>query len=226
MAVAFRSASNSGRAAGGNLTATEPAGAAEGDILVAIWEQDNSAVTLGLPAGWTEVQRGNDGSAFAWVVGYIVRGASAPSLTFTASGSQYRECIIVCISGGEFDAVQVATGSASSGNANPPSATASTASDLAVAMVYFWAGYNSPGPTAPSGYTAASSAWGTGGGGGAAYRSLSASGAEDPGVFANGNGTANYVTVTFLAKEPAVSPTEQDSPYTLGRVVTGGARLT
>lgn len=77
----------------GNITLTEPTGVAQGDLMIAtIAAKSNYAFTL--PAGWTLVatQRSSgdvDSTAgvASGVMAYIVRGASAPDLTFTRSTS-------------------------------------------------------------------------------------------------------------------------------------------
>lgn len=75
-------------AASGNLTPSEPAGVQEGDLLVAcIAYRDAAAFTQ--PSGWTMIEQQSSGdidntNGIASVaMAYIVRGASAPALTFT-----------------------------------------------------------------------------------------------------------------------------------------------
>lgn len=197
MPVAYRSASKSTGASGGNLTATEPAGAANGDVLVALFAQDHTTATLNLPSGWTEIGRGTGGAPnFSYVVGWIARGASAPSLTFTSNQTAWREVVIVCLSDAAFDAAQIATGTGTN-DADPPSATATTASDVAVAMAYYFPGWGAS-PTMPTGYT--QRAYTLGDGAIAATRALSASGAENPSLFDGGQGTGPWVAVTALGK--------------------------
>ena len=76
--------------ASGNITLSEPTGSAQGNLLVAsIAYKDTAAFTL--PAGWslvaTQQSSGNTSATSdaiaSGVMAYIVRGASAPSLTFT-----------------------------------------------------------------------------------------------------------------------------------------------
>lgn len=77
----------------GNVTPTEPTGAAQGDLLVCVIAyRDTAAFTA--PAGWTIVQQQSSGntdvdvttSIASGLIAYIVRGASAPSYTFTRTG--------------------------------------------------------------------------------------------------------------------------------------------
>ena len=77
----------------GNATPTEPAGVAQGDLLVCVIAyRDTAAFTA--PAGWTIVQQQSSGntdvdvptSIASGLIAYIVRGASAPSYVFTRTG--------------------------------------------------------------------------------------------------------------------------------------------
>ena len=77
----------------GNVTPTEPTGAAQGDLLVCVISYRSSAAFTA-PAGWTIVQQESSGntdvdvstSIASGLIAYIVRGASAPSYTFTRTG--------------------------------------------------------------------------------------------------------------------------------------------
>lgn len=77
----------------GNVTPTEPTGAAQGDLLVCVISYRGSAAFTA-PAGWTIVQQESSGntdvdvstSIASGLIAYIVRGASAPSYTFTRTG--------------------------------------------------------------------------------------------------------------------------------------------
>jgi hypothetical protein len=78
-------------AANGNLSLTEPSGAAEGDLLVAIIAYRNTAIFTA-PEGWTIAQQEanplTSGSSprSSLVVAWRLRGSSAPSYAFTRSG--------------------------------------------------------------------------------------------------------------------------------------------
>jgi len=127
----------------GNFTLAEPAGVAQGDLMIACvaW-RGNAAITP--PAGWTQVvapQNSGDtdttngiASGGMW---YIVRGASAPALTFTRTAGDVAICRIVSYSGGAALPLDAATG-ATLGAANVTVTTASittaAAGELIVAM--------------------------------------------------------------------------------------------
>jgi hypothetical protein len=99
--VSFRS-NSSIIGTGGNATATEPAGTVQGDLLVALFAVDNAgqAATATPPSGWRSIEGGSSATReFVYNVSYIIRGSSAPNLTFTHdSGSVYRELLLLCFS--------------------------------------------------------------------------------------------------------------------------------
>lgn len=105
MAVAFRSQANSGTGTAANVTGTEPAGAAQDDILIAcLYIESDTAVTA--PSGWTntfdgvaalnELEIGS--SDYRQYLYWIRRGASAPALQWTFS-SAFRGVSIAAYSG-------------------------------------------------------------------------------------------------------------------------------
>lgn len=80
-AISYRSSST-----GSGLTATEPAGAAQNDILIAFVRGTGTTTAITGPAGWTMLSnvQSTTWSANRNVgVWYMIRGASAPSYTFT-----------------------------------------------------------------------------------------------------------------------------------------------
>jgi hypothetical protein len=144
-------------------TLTAGAGWASGDVLFGVAAGTNiTSVTM--PAGWTQVTScsGSQG-IFQWVCGYIVRGGSNPSLTWTVgtSNSRYVEIFAIALTG--VDNATPITGSAVgigfNGNVSvvpdPPSASIGSG-----ALVVTTGGKRS-GPlddtddlwTPPSGYT-------------------------------------------------------------------------
>lgn len=105
--------------ASGNLTLTEPSGVAEGDLLIAaIAYRDNAGFTQ--PSGWTLVRQQSDGnltvnsagSRSGIIVASIVRGASAPGLTFTRTGGDVAMGAIVALRGGTATVKAVQTSAA------------------------------------------------------------------------------------------------------------------
>lgn len=87
-------------ATGGNLTLSEPASSQSGDLLVAcIAYRSNAAFTV--PSGWTLIAQESSGDTnsnagiASGIMAYIVRGSSAPDLTFTRTGGNVARGAIV-----------------------------------------------------------------------------------------------------------------------------------
>ena len=171
----------------GNTTAVEPTGTASGDAMI-FYVAADSGTTIGAPAGWT-VPSGFSGnsSGMDFMAGYILRGASAPSMVFTFTGSNiYREIQIITVQPASgtvaFDAASAAGGTGSSAHApDAPAVVAVATASLAVAIGLNFAGYTSVG--APSGYTFRTDTANATYDGGIATKTLSASGSENPGAF-------------------------------------------
>ena len=142
MAIAFRSASHTV-----SLTGTEPAGAAAGDVLIAV-VASNPAPTG--PTGWT--QQGSalpSGGGYAASIWTITRGASAPSYVWGGGGSD-PTCDIVAYSGASATIGAVASSANNSGVS--PSVTSTVANSTLICAMQDGnaaAGTNS----APSGMT-------------------------------------------------------------------------
>ncbi|MFH1048912.1 MAG: hypothetical protein V1732_04585, partial [Patescibacteria group bacterium] len=131
-------------AASGNITLVEPAGIAQGDLMVAcIGYRSNVPFTL--PTGWALVatqQSSGDIDATngiaSGVMAYIVRGASAPSLVFTRTLGDVAQGRIIAYSG--MSATPYDTGSANTlavaaFDVTTASITTAEANELLVAMV-------------------------------------------------------------------------------------------
>lgn len=186
---------------GTSPTVAEPAGASNGDVLIALALCATSGAITN-PAGWTSLYSGSQTSVI-WRVAWIQRGGSAPSLTWGLNGSVYREVFIVCLQAAAAITLDSQSAAGTSGSAitspNPPATVAVAATSLAVA-----GGLNfgeSAGWTASTGYTLQQSNPGGGGNDGTIEtKSLSAVGSEDPAVITSGGGTGdgwNGFTVTF-----------------------------
>lgn len=128
----------------GDVALTEPAGIAQGDLMIAcIAYRSNVAFTL--PTGWTLVatqQSSGDIDATngiaSGVMAWIVRGASAPALTFTRTLGDLGHGRIIAYAGG--NATPGDTGTANtlavaSATATTGTLTTAEANELIVAMV-------------------------------------------------------------------------------------------
>jgi hypothetical protein len=205
VAVSFV-ASNEVFATGANLTATEPTGTASGDIIVALFAVQ-SGTTHGLPTGWTQLTTSNN-SQFEATLGYIVRGASAPSLVFTVGASTYRELTLDSYRGVDnttpMDVVGQFLGNTLTGTSiDPPAITPSSADTMIVAGGVFWNG-NVGGAVAPTNYTRRSGS--TNGITVAVVDRLLVGGAgasEDPGTITSTGATTSKVWGFTIALRPA-----------------------
>jgi hypothetical protein len=162
-----------------DATVAEPAGAQPGDLLVAL-SLCAAAGTLTQPAGWTPVFSGTSapGAFFKYNVSTIVRGAAAPSLTWTTGSSVYREVFVAAVLGSTTVEQSAQIASASLDRIDPPSVTTAAADSLALAGGAHWTG--SAAWVAPASYTKRSDNAATYSGV-LISRALIAAGAEDPG---------------------------------------------
>lgn len=133
-------------ATGTSPTVAEPAGAAQGDVLVAFGIATAAGAITQPPSGWTQLYRDNQG-AFSWVVSYAQRGASAPSsMTWGLTGSVYYEVHILALQPGvNIVRLDVASAAGPKGNAvthdpDPPQFTIAAATSLVVILGANWAG--------------------------------------------------------------------------------------
>jgi len=214
MAIAFRNETHS-IATGTQPTGTEPTGTVQGDVLVALFELEGSTAFIP-PAGWTTIFSGTSASSqFGYYLGYIVRGVSAPNLTWTYTGTIYRELYILGFSGCDtsnpIDAsAQTTSASGVAINPDPPPVVAVSSAAMALAIGDNWTGSNPGGWTAPTGYTIVTNN-ATGNDAAIATKLLSASGTENPTAFGNvgSSGTTDYwsATVTLSPPRIAITPT-------------------
>ena len=160
-APAYRSSTIPAGATATTHTATEPTGAADGDILVATAYWESITATCTPPAGWSNVFNGttvgaqvlNDFTAQT----FWIRRSGTPALTFTMTASTYGQVSCVAYSGAvasgnpwSFSAVASNTGSTNTF----PSVSGTT---LTADEICYWAGTNFNGTltplTQPSGFT-------------------------------------------------------------------------
>ena len=204
MAVTVRSKAETIETITGNTTVTEPAGAASGDVLIAHAVAE-SGTSLAKPSGWTDLYGPSTQGAFMVLVSYISRGGSAPSLTWSVSGtSKYREVYVVCL---KSDVTSVVLDSQSTSgtfsgtitNPDPPASVAVASSSLAMTGGVNWSGSGAGGWGMPAGYTV-QTVNAAGDDGILASKVLSTAGSENPAAFSNGGGSNDGwdgFTVTF-----------------------------
>lgn len=215
IAVGANVSFKTGTGAGTSGAVTEMTGATTGDIFVAVTIIDGAGTSLARPSGWTPIDSGTLGATeFDYDISCVVRGGSAPSLTWSWTGSEYYEVHILRFTGADttncFDLKGTAFTSASgnkgatraASDIDPPSTTPSTPTSMAVAIGVHWAG-SLASWTGPTGYTYKSTNT-AGIDVMMAVKLLSSGAAEDPDEFFE-NVTTNdsiYANVVML-KEPA-----------------------
>ncbi|HSX06189.1 MAG TPA: hypothetical protein VLG92_00525 [Candidatus Saccharimonadia bacterium] len=206
-AITFRNETHS-IATSTQPTGVEPTGTVQGDVLVALFEVQGST-TYTAPAGWTTIFSGTSFSGqFKYYLGYVVRGASPPNLTWSYTGSAYRELYIVGFSGCDtsnpIDAsAQIPSASAANANPDPPAVTAISSAAMALAIGDNWTGSNAGGWTPPTGYTLVTNN-ANGNDCGISTKLLSASGTENPGAYGNvgAGGATDYWAATVTLSPP------------------------
>lgn len=156
----------------GNFDLIEPAGVAQGDLMVAcIAYRGNAAITL--PAGWATVataQNSGDTDATngiaSGVMAYIVRGSSAPALTCTRTLGDVVLARIISYSGGSrfpYDTGSANTLGSASATATTGTITTAEANELLIAMTaagdtYLASAFDATDPATASGATDTTSA--------------------------------------------------------------------
>ena len=87
---------------GTTVTATEPTGAASGDLLLLFFASDGAQVTPTVDAFWTEIRLGDATGAWGGVW-FGIRGASAPDYQISWSGNEDASATAVHVDAGTFD---------------------------------------------------------------------------------------------------------------------------
>lgn len=152
---------------GGNITLTEPAGASQGDLLIAcIAYRSNVAFTV--PGDWNLVatqQSSGDIDASAGIASglmmWTIRGASAPTLTFNRTLGNVALGRIIAYSGAQaspYDTGSANTAASSSATVTTGTITTATAGELIVAMTSAGDQYNASAFDAATDPTTASGA--------------------------------------------------------------------
>lgn len=195
-----------------SITATEPTGTVEGDLLVAVHSADSaSSSPLGLPSGWSG--QSSQVSSCSARIAWIVRGASAPDLTFTANDGRQQVVVMARISG--FDVVDPVTSYAFTigSGASIPNGPAAICGDGGIIFSALGSNdFNLPTDT-PVGFTIAGFAQSSAGGGACVaaltYQELATGATVDPGNWGNSN-IGDNVTFGFAVNEAGDDPAPAD----------------
>ena len=204
----FRSKSFQGQSSGTSVSATEPAGATSGDVLLALIAVGGNP-TLTVPSGWTLIPGTTyAGTAVGTKVYWIARGGSAPSYSWSWTGAQYAELIVLCYSGADnstpWNVVQLASNNSVSAPVTCPAVTTTVPDTAVVLLGMYWGGIFAGTWGAPSTYTIREPNSTTFGDSGAADKSVASVGTETPGAWSGswaGTGQ-NSSGVTLALKSP------------------------
>lgn len=228
MAATPRSSSGgAGTSSNSPVAATEPTGTVQNDVIFGQFIVEATGVTaIALPSGWTSLRNGNNAD-FYWRWGYIVRGASAPSLSFSWTGTtnRYREVFLVTVQGADttnpIDASATAVATGTNNSANPPSVDPVSADALAMVFMAHWSGSGAGGWTPPTGYTIRSNNT-AGNDALIATKALASGSVEDPAAI-TAPGSANWVADTFAIAAAAAgsAPTNSVAPAVTGTAQDG-----
>lgn len=186
------------------VTGAEPSSAVSGDFIFGLFLAGGGGVTTcGVPSGWTAQKSGSTAN-FVWILGWIIRGASAPSYAFTHDGtaSTYRELYTWRADGTHATApvdVESTVGTGTSVAANSPS-LAGKIDTLAITVAVHWSGQGAGGATVPTGYTRISRTT-SGDDGWAAVKTLTTTATEDPAAWGN-VASSTWIAYTFTVKAP------------------------
>jgi hypothetical protein len=209
-----------------SFTATEPTGTASGDQLLLRVFLDTNPGGWTPPTGWTEkIPVGGsaggttvtDGTNTFQAYYYAIeRGASAPALNASWTGSHYFEWTITRITGGLTGGsaafVESITGTTPGAGTtcNSPSATPLTANTLVFSDAWCWAGFGGS-ESLPSGYSLVQQTAFLGNC--QAQKQLTAQTAEDPTAWgALGSSTAIWATTVIIASVAPGGPTISSQP--------------
>lgn len=209
-----------------SFTATEPTGTVSGDQLLLRVFLDTNPGGWTPPTGWTEkIPAGgsaggttvtNGTNTFQAYYYAIERGASAPALNASWTGSNYFEWTITRITGGLTGGsaafVESITGTTPGAGTtcNSPSATPLTANTLIFSDAWCWAGFSGSEAT-PTGYSLVQQTAFLGNT--QAQKQLTTATAEDPPQWgALGSSTAIWATTVIIASVAAGGPTITGQP--------------
>jgi hypothetical protein len=194
-----------------SFTATEPAGSAEGDVILAAVLLE-AGTNLNTPSGWTLLAGPVDpGPYLGWLFA-IRRGASAPALGWTWTTNSYFEFHLGawsgCVSSGEFIDAQADGGTATTNAPNGPAVTTQTTDTTVISFAWTWAGWGASS-TPPTGYTERDAFDGFDVG--FADKAIGSPTTEDPGAWGGTNGSDAVWTYTIALASQAAAAAANDN---------------
>ena len=195
-----------------SFTATEPAGSANGDVIIAAVLLE-AGTNLSTPAGWTLRAGPVDAGPYTGWIFSIRRGSSAPALGWTWTTNSYFEFHLSGWSGavasGEYIDDEADGGTTTTNAPNGPAVTTTTTDTTVVSIVMTWAGWGGAS-AAPSGYTERDAFDGFDVG--LADKAVGAPTTEDPGAWGGTNGSDAVWTYTLaIASQAAAAGAANDN---------------
>lgn len=234
-AATFVGSTNTAGATSSSISLTQVTGVASGNLLLAfIVGYDSTGITITPPSGWTAA-----GTSFSYADGsggnfdlvaqifYKVATGSEPgSYSFSISGSDYTDAILVAYSGvGSTPIDGYATGSGSTGNTSGNrTIPAITTAGTNTTEIIFSGGYSSAISTGPTGFTSRAT---NDGSVNAAYDKVcSSSGSQASTTIAQGAPAGNSQSGYVSAAIGIAGVTSGGGGTTYNPSITGGAVLT
>ncbi len=193
-------------------TITEPASAAQDDLLIAVVGSADAGTAITGLTGWTQLGEGDDGVGNRFWFGWIIRGASAPDLVAAAANANW---VAMCVRVDGHDATTPigtdhATATGTSVNPDAPNVDPGSSRDHLAVLGVVQEGKNDNRFTdsLPTGYTEQADI-GTGGGGagtghvGGAMNSRAYTGqAENPSTHTSSRNDG-WIAITMIVRPTA-----------------------
>jgi hypothetical protein len=203
-----------------SLTMTEPTGTVSGSGLICCIFSDTDPAGFTGPTGWTLQAQSlvTDGTnTFRARIYSVLRGASAPGLAVSWTGSSYFEWTIHRVAGNLATAAffeSITSATPGSGTVcDSPSNTPLTANTLAFSLAWSWAGFTGS-QTQPAGYTQQLQSLNLGNA--CATKALSTTAPENPGAWGAGTSAALWANTVIVASQAASTaaslPIQQRAP--------------
>lgn len=192
MAITYVSSSTERFAASTEVSPAEPASVQEDDVFLALVVINDDSGSFTAPSGWTAIDTQTESiNSQHWWLGYIVRGASTPALSWTYSGvSDDIRCVISAWRGVDTANVLDVTWALGShygttiDSAVSTNPAITTNNDDAVVVLYDQTDFQASGtPGAPTNYTLDNTGHGSQPQINMAHREITSAGLETPGAW-------------------------------------------
>jgi hypothetical protein len=196
-------------------TITEPASAAQDDLLIAVVGSSDPATAITGLTGWTQLAEGDDTQGNRYWYGWIIRGASAPDLVAAAANTNWcTHCVRIT---GHDDTTPIAGSANANGSGaapDSPNVDPGSSDDYLSVAAFIQEGKGatrSSPPSTPGTYTEQTDAGTSGAGAGTTHVGGSiatrqyTSQAENPGTFTS-TVTDGWLALTIIVQQPQSAP--------------------